>query len=318
MNTISSTFDENLCNCTILGSCANNASSKYPVSVLLLNRNAGNFKFEIFENLLESGFSSIISIESPKDNFKVVDYSKKYPQIQFVIPEKKMPVGDLINLGMSFCQTRYLLVLWDDIAVKNPVFSDAFMEKFYQSESLCVSPLLSNSRFQNLFVRMTPAIEKFNFSVKTEPCSMDFCKTLYPFDYVGLYDCKKFASVGGFDSSITSDYWQLLDFALRSWLWGEDFRISTMFRLSYLNNEAICDQTIDDSYFRFFLKSVAPCMKIDCAYLPIRTFVTFHRNSNYSFGPALSEFFYVKKWVSKNKFRFRTDLRNLIENWDLE
>ena len=316
MNTISSTFDENLCDYTILGSEKCIEDSKYPISVLILNRNSGNFKEQNLELLLKNGFESIISLENPTDNYKIDGYAKKFPQVRFILPKKNVSTGELINLGISVCKSHYLLVIWDDYVIKNPIITDAIMSKIVESGSICYVPIFTNASFQQVSVRMEPHIEHFNFSVIPRTFAYDNSKTLYPFDFAGVYEKERFMSVGGFDCSITSDYWQLLDFSIRSWLWGEKIMGSTLFRFSYQNNEPISDMTIDNSYFRFFLKNIAIKIKVDYAYLPVRTFITFHRNSNYSFEPALKEFRYIRKWVSKNKFRYKTEIKKLTDEWE--
>jgi len=316
MNTISSTFDEKLCSCTVLGSSDVLENAKFPVSVLILNRNSGTFKEHNFENLLKCGFESIISMESPKENFKIDSYLKRFPQIQYVVPSKEISVGELINLGFSICYSRYLLVIWDDFVIKPGFFTENVMNKILEQQALCFAPALLNSEFQNIYVKMSPKIERFNFSIAADSLYYDNSNTLFPFDFAGVYDKSKFISVGGFDYSITSPYWQLLDFSLRSWLWGEKIIASTSYKFYYQGQEPVADVTIDDSYFRFFLKNIAINKKIDYAYLPVRTFITFHRNSNYSFGPALSEFRNVRRWVYQNKYRYKTEIKKLTETWD--
>ena len=154
--------------------------------------------------------------------------------------------------------------------------------------------------------------EKIRFVKGTKKISASAAKQ----EVTIVYDKSKFISVGGFDYSITSPHWQLLDFSLRSWLWGEKIIASTSYKFYYQGQEPVADVTIDDSYFRFFLKNIAINKKIDYAYLPVRTFITFHRNSNYSFGPALSEFRNVRRWVYQNKYRYKTEIKKLTETWD--
>lgn len=315
MNTIPLTFDENLCNCTVLGGI-NDENSSFPVSLLLLNRNAGNFKFQSLENLLNCGFKSIISMESTKDNFKLEALTKKFPQVKLIIPCEQITVGDMINLGIAECTTPYLMVLWDDFVIKPPVLTDLLMTKIFATDALCFSPVFVNSLFQNVPVKMSPYLENNIFSVLPSQVIYDNTKTLFPFDFSGIYNKKKFMNICGFDSSIKTSYWQLLDFSVRCWLWGEKIITSPIFRMVYQNKEPILDATLDHSYFRFFLKNVAPSMKVDYAYVPFSRFLRFHRHSIYSFGPAISEFKRVRKWVSKNKFRYKTDMEALINSWE--
>ncbi|MCR4790048.1 MAG: hypothetical protein K5839_03100, partial [Treponemataceae bacterium] len=220
MNTISTTFDENLCDCTLLGGQTQLKNAKYPVSVLILNRNSSNFKENNLEVLIKCGFEAIYSIENSKDNFKVEGFSKRFPQVNFLLPAKKLSTGNLINLGMSLCKSKYLMVIWDDFALKFPLIQDILMAKIIEAKSICFAPVFVNNNYVPIPSKMTPRVDRYNFSVFPESVVYDNSKTLYPFDYCGVYDKDRFINVGGFDSSLTSAHWQLLDFSLRSWLWG--------------------------------------------------------------------------------------------------
>ena len=123
MNSIPLTFNERLCNCTVLGGKEQKLNVEYPISVLLLGRNPGSYKEQSLEVLINSGFENIMTIETSRDNFKLEKYVQKFPQVKFIVPTEKTSVGDMINLGMYECKSEYLLVLWDDLVIKNQIFT---------------------------------------------------------------------------------------------------------------------------------------------------------------------------------------------------
>ncbi len=318
MSTIPLTFNENLSSCTLLGGKEKLDRIKYPVSVLLLGRNPGSFKEQSLDVLVNSGFESIITIETTKDNFKLESYVRKFPQIKFIVPQEKLSVGEMINLGMYECVSEYLLVLWDDIVLKNQFFTDLLFNKILATQCTCFCPVFTNSLMQNIPVQMQPVIEKGSFEVVHSQVIYDNTPTLFPFDFIGVYNKKKFINLSGFDTTIKSSYWQNLDFSVRSWLWGEKIISSPLFRFSYDISEPILDSTVDSSYFRFYLKNIAPVYKIDCGYIPKSYFFQFHRRSSLSFSDALKEFKIVRNWVAKNSFRFKMDINQLTAEWNKE
>ena len=316
MNSIPLTFNERLCNCTVLGGKEQKLNVEYPISVLLLGRNPGSYKEQSLEVLINSGFENIMTIETSRDNFKLEKYVQKFPQVKFIVPSEKVSVGEMINLGMYECKSEYLLVLWDDLVIKNQIFNDLLVNKIIATECACFCPVFANSVMQNIPVQMKPNIDKGSFSVIPSQVIYDNTYTLFPFDFVGVYNKEKFINVGGFDSTIKSSYWQNLDFSVRTWLWGEKIISSPIFRFSYELSEPIMDSTVDNSYFRFYLKNIAPVFKSDYAYIPISYFFQFHNRSSLSFARAMKEFKIARKWVSKNAYHFKMDIKTLTEKWE--
>ena len=149
MNTIPLTFNERLCNCTVLGGKEKILKVKYPISVLLLGRNPGSYKEQSLEVLLNSGFENIITFETTKDNFKLEKYVQKFPQVKFILPSEKVSVGEMINLGMYECKSEYLLVLWDDLVIKNQIFNHFCPRKItsgVDSVIACLKNFLHNQK----------------------------------------------------------------------------------------------------------------------------------------------------------------------------
>jgi hypothetical protein len=161
--------------------------------------------------------------------------------------------------------------------------------------------------------------------------------TLYPFDAAGVYDRARFVNIGGFDSTLTSPYWQYLDFGLRAWLWGEEIRCDKPVRLCVEGQTVREETTANASYQRFFLKNLAPIYrrnekKVDLeaiaavsagipldtvegtAHLPISYFFSFALKSGMGLG-SWRFFSEIRRWVKNNAGRFTTDSATLFKNW---
>lgn len=138
---------------------------------------------------------------------------------------------------------------------------------------------------------------------------------MYPFDNIALYNRKKFIQLGGFDWTIKSSYWQTLDFALRSWLWGEETHLSSLLHFSYVDDVPIEDHTINMDYLRYHLKNEVPKLKMEAGHIRKSSFFAFLMNSSCGFIEAKRHFNEAKKWVNKNKYCFKMDLQTFVENW---
>lgn len=95
MNTIPTTFDEHQITRTIIGGKPNVNPDVLNISVILLNKSGSHFKINVYKNLLECNFESIISIEHDPTNSTIDDISKKMPEIKLSFRRKKLQMGNL-------------------------------------------------------------------------------------------------------------------------------------------------------------------------------------------------------------------------------
>lgn len=317
MNTIPLTFNEKQINTTIIGG-KEISSGKIPISVILLNKSGTTFRVNNLESLLRLGFTDIVSIEAPQRNFTLDELAKKYSYVKFIIPGEQLSTGEMINLGMQEVRNNKVLVLWDTMHVSTKVITDRLLTTLLNDDVLCFVPFLFTDQMQNLPVKNIPSIDDGSFNVKSFSVAQDFSKTLYPFDFVGVYDKNRFINLGGFDYTLTSSYWQLLDFAVRSYLWGEKTIICSNLRINYECDFSLEDTTLDKSYLRFFLKNLSPRFVGDYAYIPKKEFFSYLNRSSLGFFKAFKTFKMARNWVSKNKFRFKIDAQTLISSWENE
>jgi len=254
MNIIPSTFDEHQINRTVIGGRIENKNASLDISVILLNSSGGHFKDSLLETLLECNFRSIISVELDSNNFSVEDLAKKFPSVKFIIPLEKTTDGEMINVAMSEIESEYALVLRNSLDIHQGFFNVNLAERLLKDDVFCVVPRLTDSNKNSIVAKFSPSAEKKHFVVEESFVVNDGHSTLFPADNIAIYNRKKFIQLGGFDYSIKSKYWQNLDFGLRSWLWGEKTKLTTLLQFSY-NEEPINDKTINLDYLRCFLKN---------------------------------------------------------------
>ena len=320
MNCIPLIFNERQIKKTILGGVGTSQSSivknEIPCTLLLLNRGTNHFKQKNIETLIKLGFKEIISIESTRLNYQLEDFSQRYPQVTFVIPQEKITTGEMINIGISVSSYNSVLVVWNDIQISQTFVTEKMITKLIEKDVFCVCPYLKSAHVSILPIKMQPIIENSNFNVNPRMVEKEYENTLYPFDFMGLYNKQKFMQLGGFDYTITTPYWQNLDFSLRAWLWGEQIIISKNLEMKYDDESPSEDISPDETQLRFFLKNCAPKFSQDHAYIPKTKYFSFQNRFSGNPFEALTEFKKARKWVSINKYRFKTDVVALINAWN--
>ncbi|WP_191017037.1 hypothetical protein [Treponema zioleckii] len=321
MNTIPSTFNERQINTSILGGKGSmpEISGRTPlkISVILLNSKWSPYRAQTIENLVNCGFSSIVSIETSPQNYNLFDLSNRFPYVKFVFPLEQTSVGDLINIGMSEVSpaNEYVLVLRDNIRITSDLLNANLAAKLVEKSPFCVTPRLLTKENNSFPILFSPFVKKSVLSVTASSAVSDRMPNLYPFDFVGLYNRDKFIRLGGFDYTITASYWQNLDLAFRAWLWGERINFSTTFSLSYNSDIDVEDMSANQSSNRFYLKNLVPRFSADHAMIPISAFFVYFPRSACGFLEAARQFKDARNWVKKNKYCFRRDALELVENW---
>ena len=314
MNIIPSTFDEHQINRTVIGGRIENKNASLNISVILLNNNGSHFKDALFENLLECNFRSIVSVELGANNFSIEDLAKKFPSVKFIVPLEKTTDGEMINLAMAEVESDYVLVLRNTLNITPGFIHENLAERLLKDDVFCIVPRLTDSNKNSIMVQFSPSVSKNHFVVEESFVVNDGMKTLFPTDNVALYNRKKFIQLGGFDYGIKSNYWQNLDLGLRSWLWGEETKLTTLLQFSYIE-EPIFDKTINLDYLRFFLKNGIHKIKNDEPYISNFAFPKFFFNSSCGYLEAKRQFKATKNWVKQNKYKIKMDLESLIVNW---
>ncbi|MCR5763560.1 MAG: hypothetical protein K6G00_09290 [Treponema sp.] len=287
-----------------------------PVACLVINRASNQYRSRVFKNILSCGFEQVISIESYSKAKNTEKLSQEFPMVKFICSLENCTKGDLLNLGMSEVKTPYVLIIHEDLCIDGFKFSTVLAKKLIEFDCFCVCPRLLTPEQQVLPVRFTPSIKKNSFEVDSSLGVVDKVATLYPFDLTGFYDTKKFLQLGGFDSSIDSQYWQKLDFFVRSWLWGERTFLSSAFTLTYSSENFVEDRTADYSSQQFYLKNLLPVFKNDHCEIKRLSFFSFKNHSACGFSESGRLFNKIRSWVKDNMYRFKMDAVSLTEHWN--
>lgn len=308
------------------------ASAAQPVSVLLLDRGNRLYRAELLHELDRLGFDSILAVESGGEPLELESLSARHPGLRFLVPapasgstaaeagggEAPPPSpGELINIGMRESAAPFVFVLMSDMGISTAALSGRFFERLTEQERLCLSPSLLTKGGEPLPSAATPVMEGQKLRVLLLPPASDGARSLFPFDFTGIYSREKFLQAGGFDPAIGNPYWQALDFGFRAWLWGEEIRLSASLRVAYQDEAPVLDTSPGPAARRFWLRNLAPEYRDDSVLLPGRRFWSYARSGRDLFS-AVAEFRAGRDWVARNRFRFRMDATSLVDLWEDE
>ena len=326
MNTIPTIFNESPPSYTAVG--GNERLTTTGLSAVILNRPGRYSRRSFFMELEKIGFDYVISMELTSERYDLEEMSGRFPFVRFILPGTQLNLGQQINLAACELDSPLFFVLWNDLKVVAGGTARRMAErlsksqddnddlKFNSCKRLCTVPVIQNSRFQTLPTLAAPAYTKKNMSSLLFAPNSEGLPSLYPFDGIGIYDRERFIRIGGYDTTLKSMHWQLMDFGFRSHLWGEEIRVSQQLKLSYDGDNSSEDNTAEDSYRRFYFKNLAPVFRGDYAHLPLRSYLKFlFLNRANPFG-VWEDFYESRRWVKTNSLRWRCDPRALAGRWD--
>lgn len=340
MNTIPSIFNEFPIKRTVLGAeratsfgakgvgvslSKPDSAAKVPVTLVMLNDTKDEYlmpvvpshlRTQAIDSLLACGFERIVWIAPLSSGRNTEELAKKYPSIRFVIPQEECTTGELINTAVSELESDYFLVLKDIIHVSQNILPPNVALNLIKQGVYCTVPRLLNDNGNQIIMNNFPEVVKGRFRISGASYIADGLPTLYPVDFIGLYNREKFILLGGFDRTIKSPYWQNVDMGLRAHLWGEEVKITTQVTFTYEQTKSVDDVTRDYSYLYFYLKNILPIFKEDHAIVKTSSFLSTAIQTGCGIFEAKRLVKVAKDWVSLNKFRFKRDIKDLVENWN--
>ncbi|MDR1389149.1 MAG: hypothetical protein LBJ31_04160 [Treponema sp.] len=314
MNITPSIFNREIQSYTAVG--GTRAGGNSGVSAVLLNRGGRYSRRSFFQELEKVGFDYIVSMEGEDERYDLEELSGRFPFVRFIFLRGALSAGEMLNLAAQELSSDLFLVFWNDQKLFNGITASR-MAGYFGGKRLCTAPVIQNSSFRMLHTLVIPTIEKGMLKTIQETPEREGLPTLFPHDWTGIYDRRRFLRVGGFDGAISSPYWQLMDFGFRSFLWGEEIRSTQLFRFVH-DGEYETNVTVDSGYRLFYLKNIAPVFRGDHAYLPLRRFPVFLAKSGWDILGSWHEFSHERAWVKQNASRFSVDAHTLIDNWETQ
>jgi len=283
------------------------------IALVVLARGPALFRPSALNEFWMRGFSEIVVIETAPLRYDPSPLVQDLPGLRILVCSSETTVGTWINLGAREVRSDRFLVLWDD--QKLPDGTPASLLPRLLGDELAVVPRLTESSGRDL-----PCVQAFGLSagrlkVLSLPTDEERVDTLFPSDFCAVYQRHKFLNTGGFETSLRSPFWQLLDWGLRSHLWGETLQVHRSFSVEYRLSAPVVNQTADPGSSVVYLRNLAIRHRGDHGELPWTRFWRHWSRSGQTLLPCLRQFSRERNWVKKHRYRYRTDARLLAELW---
>jgi len=285
------------------------------ISAVVLDRGSRTLRADALESIVQAGADEVITILGPTPHYDVEQLASRINAARFVLLGHDVTPGEQVNIGIHEALRPHVMVLWSDCDV-SPL-NDRILQRIGETGAVCVVPVVRNERGAIVPTVSAPAFYGSLFrTVPTQPARHG-ADCLYPFAYMGLYDRERFLGIGEFDREIVNPYWQLLDFGMRAFLWGERIVVGQNLRITATRPLPPDDATPDINYARFHLKNLAVKFAGDSGRLPWSAAVKMIAGSGLGPVSAVREFRRVRSWVRANRYRFKQDARRLTELWEV-
>ena len=298
------------------------------LSAVLLNRGRRFARRSFFQDMKKAGFDFVVSVEPPPAQYDLEELANGFPFVRFVLLKEPLSLGEQINLAVSELDSPLFFVMWNDLKFVTGGGAHRMAERMSRGNDirggdqehsyrrLCTVPVIQSPRLETLPTLRAPVLPRKKEHTRGLNPSREGLRTLYPFDGVGIYDRERFVRMGGFDGTLKSCYWQLMDFGFRAHLWGEEISATQSLKLSYEASPPVEDTSAGTDYHRFYLKNLAPVFRKDYAHLPLCRFPRFLFQTGDGFLAACEDFSEGRQWVHTNRFRWRRDPGAIAGLWN--
>lgn len=329
---------------TVVGSGRRQSSAG--LCAVLLNRGGIYARNSYFKELENAGFDYVLSLEKAGERYDIEELGAQFPFVRFILFKEMPSVGERINIAAAEADTPLFFVLWNDFHPVLSLNAERVAENLLGKSDegappsvnghggfglrVCTVPIFQSPQFETFPCAAAPFVNGKKFETILFAPQKEGEPSLYPFDGAGVYDRERFLEMGGFDAGFGDAYWQLMDFGLRSWLWGNEIRCSQ--HLRFRLNGAVNSQSIASgkSYLRFFLKNLAPVIhsrpeqfpagavsvggEAD-AHLPLKRFLPYLSASGGKPLSAMRDFAEARAWVRMNSERFVRSVDEVARLW---
>ncbi len=301
---------------TVVGS-SRDTDIRKPMSILLLHRGGRIDREGLFRELSERHDGEIISIEAAEGSYDVERLAQRHGKVRFILPSRAMNIGAQINIGVRECSSDYVYVIWNDM---RPIeLSERALTRATAEDVLCSAPYIRNERSQVIPTVMTPAFEKSGtLRVLPQTPNSESVQSLYPYDYVGLYQTRRYLDVFGYDARIQRPYWQKLEFGLRCWMWNEKIRLSSALRVAYTGTPPSDDTTPDEDYLRFYWKTLGVRMTSNGAALSSRRLIGGLLITPGAAPALIRSFRELRREFRRYGSRYKRSSLKLISEWEAD
>jgi hypothetical protein len=229
--------------------------------------------------------------------------------------EESLSEGTLVNIAIQESKSPFVFIIWSDMILQAQDISHHLFLRLEERDNLCTTPQLFNAiktPLPSLTVPVFPPNDIFRV-LRTFGSEQEERDNFMSVDYCGVYNRARFLNLGGYDDTLTSSYWQKVEFGLRAAMWGERIVLNSALRMNYVEEPPTDDESTTVSGTLFALKTLGVRIGRKGAYLPRQRFFWLFGQKN-----AKEIFREIRDWVYENRFRFKYDAEFVVDHWQTE
>ncbi|MDD3941136.1 MAG: hypothetical protein WCY74_02860 [Sphaerochaetaceae bacterium] len=144
----------------------------------------------------------------------------RFPDVTFIVFSEPVSFGTMANSMANECYTTFFFLTRSDLRCSGYAMDEAIKLLHRSDKPSVITVRLMNRLQEQIPVIQAPLVRDGLIDPISFLPTGSLVPTLYPFLGVGLYERALFQRLRGFDELVDGEYWQQLDFGLRSWLYG--------------------------------------------------------------------------------------------------
>ncbi len=247
----------------------------------------------------------VVTTEKVADELEL---TQRYPDVTFLCFDNYVSVGESINAFADVCFTTYFLVVRSDveiIAFNGAQLIGAFAD---HNHPAVITPYILNAEGELLPTLRAPYLRgKLLDPISACPNREKVMEqdNLYPLMGLGLYDRALFQRLRGYDTEICGEFYQLMDFGIRCFLFG--YRIYT-----------ISDLALRFPYRHSIIEDRSNCAGMNRCYTKALSVIRLAgKNVTQKWKPYVDKEL-LKTEVKEKQIKLqKQDFFNLMKNWPM-
>ena len=279
---------------------------------------------ELSYNDLKKSGKKTIRKEVIEENLKKIsniDSDRKMQEIKKNINQelsKDISIGEKINIAIKEACSDYVFVVWSDM-ILNPI-SLKLISKIEEDNNLCTIPTIRNHKSQMVQNIVLPKEEKKSLKIVNRVPTYYRTRSLFPLDYIGIYNKSKFLEIGGYDSEIKNSVWQKMDFGYRVYTLGHEIINNLALQIGIDKNTLIPEDFIvneenSPDYKRFYLKNMLFEIKDQETILSNLKIIEYLKTKKKFSIDAVKEFLSFREEIVKTHFKHTAkEITELLED----
>ncbi len=187
--------------------------------------------------------------------------TEEFPDVSFIVFKSDTSTGEYINAFADECDATFFLVVRTDMSII--AFEGEKLMKMMADKNhpAVITPVMISSQGEIMPTLRAPYIKGKEVDPLSFMPNIEEDRTfnnLYPLLEIGLYDRALFQRLRAYDEAIMGEFYQALDFGVRSYLFGYTIVTSRSLAIQFPNRISIIENRSEcDGINRFYTKALS-------------------------------------------------------------